>query len=312
MMRLATTDRLEASAHDIARRLAAMVFEQFAETMKGRTSDRYRSGRILKLILNSDPVVTPPDSTEPVTPIRLTAIVNHPKLGRRDQDWHLIRDRLRRAWQLGEIDRPARIDIHSLQQVNEGLANGIPHFITTVTRGHILYETDDRVLTVPRLLSHAERIARGRAEFERWQERANAFLAGADFYASVANRAMALWMVHQACEHLYQSVIWALTLHGRRTHDLDDLRSCAEAQDCRLASAWPRETAEHRNAFGQLCHAYVEARYSRNFYVAPEILAWVRARAHDLQNLARNLCHERLALTAPAPLSLAGGFHEAS
>jgi HEPN domain-containing protein len=53
---------------------------------------------------------------------------------------------------------------------------------------------------------------------------------------------MAALLLHQACEHLYQCVLWSLTLHGPRTHALDELRESAEALDIRLREAWPRET----------------------------------------------------------------------
>lgn len=61
---------------------------------------------------------------------------------------------------------------------------------------------------------------------------------------------MAALLLHQACEHLYQCVAWSLTLHGLRTHALDELREVAEELDIELAKAWPRDTLFERRVFG--------------------------------------------------------------
>jgi HEPN domain-containing protein len=205
---------------------------------------------------------------------------------------------LRRAWEFGEIAQPVRLAVHSLEQVNHALAEGVPHFVTIAIEGIALYELDRSPLKPPRHLPAPERRARGMAEYTRWYGRAADFLMGAAFFQDQGNTSMAALLLHQACEHLYQCVIWSLTLHGPQTHALDELREIAEAQDRRLRSAWPRDTTFERRAFGCIRRAYVEVRYGRNYRISAEGLAWAMRRATLLQRLVPVVCRERLDVNA--------------
>ncbi|WP_336970800.1 DNA-binding protein [Sphingobium aromaticiconvertens] len=283
-------------------RITAMLFETFAETTKGRLSDRYRQGRILKLILHGPQ--TRPDwhNIVPGEAFHLLAIVNHPRLARREQDWRFVRDRLRRAWEVGEIAHPVRLAVHSLEQVNGALTEGIPFFITVATEGIALYALDGTRLKSARPLPASERRARGLAEYGRWHGRASNFLLGAAFFQDRGNAPMAALLLHQACEHLYQCVAWSLTLHGVRTHALDQLREVAETLDTRLCSAWPRETSFERRAFSCLRRAYVEVRYGHSYRISAEELAWTMERVAVLQRLVQDMCRERLEDLVPLDL----------
>jgi HEPN domain-containing protein len=283
-------------------RITAMLFEAFTETMKGRLSDRYRQGRILKLILHGPQ--TQPDwhNVTPGEAFHLLAIVNHPRLVRREQDWRLVHDRLRRAWEFGEIAHPVRLAIHSLDQVNGALTEGIPFFVTVATKGIALYELDGTRLKSPRHLPASERRTRGLAEYARWHGRATDFLLGAAFFQDRGNAPMAALLLHQACEHLYQCVAWSLTLHSLRTHVLDELREVAETLDARLCSAWPRETPFERRAFSCIRRAYVEVRYGQGYRISAEELAWAMERVALLQRLVKDICHEQLKALAPLDL----------
>ncbi|QDC36377.1 HEPN domain-containing protein [Sphingobium fuliginis] len=275
-------------------RVTAMLFEAFAENLKGRLSEHYRSGRILTLILHGSHARPDSWNVAPEDAFHLLAIVNHPRLACRKQDWRLVRDRLRRAWEFGEIARPVRLTVHSLEQVNNALAEGIPHFVAIAGEGIPLYEMEGFRFASPRPLPMPERHAREQSEFARWHDRASDFLLGAAFYRREGNAPMAALLLHQACEHLYQCVLWTITLHGPRTHALDELRERAEALDARLSIAWPRETPFERRTFGCIRRAYVEVRYGRSYRIGSDELAWTMERVILLHDLTERLCRERL------------------
>jgi hypothetical protein len=46
---------------------------------------------------------------------------------------------------------------------------------------------------------------------------------GAGFYREHGNNSMAALLLHQACEHLYQCVLWSLTLHGADSDEVGHL-----------------------------------------------------------------------------------------
>lgn len=286
-------------------RVSAMLFEAFEETGKGRLSEHYRAGRILALILHGPHAGSDWASAAPGEAFHLLVIVNYPRLARRERDWWLVRDRLRRAWEHGEISHPVRLAVESLERVNCALVEGVPHFVTIATEGIALYMTEGVRLKAPRRLPEPERRARGLREFARWHERASDFLLGAGFYRDRGKAPMAALLLHQACEHLYQCVSWSLTLHGPRTHALDELREAAEALDARLGGAWPRQSPFERRAFGCIRRAYVEVRYGHSYRITEQEMAWSMERAAVLHVLTSTLCRERLR----APSGIEGACH---
>lgn len=290
-------DHLPQPMRQELRRLTAILIEGFGDALPRN----FATGRILKLILHG-PHARPDWSTiAPGAAIHLLAIINDPRLARKQQVWGLVRDQLRRAWEFGEIAYPVRLAVYSLEQVNRELAQGVPHFVTATFEGIVLHEVDGTSLKPPRRLSAPERRARAQAEYGRWHGRASDFLTGAAFYDARDNAPMAALMLHQACEHLYHCVVWTMTLYGPRTHALDQLREDAEALDARLCTAWPRDTPFERRAFGCIRRAYVEVRYGDSFRISPEELAWAMERTATLHTLVTQICGEEPSPSANTP-----------
>ena len=305
MMLRTDADHLPAPVREELLHVATILFEAFEETTKGRCSEHFRAGRILTLILHGPHAERYWEEIAPGEAFRLLAIVNYPRLARNERDWRLVRDRLRRAWEHGEITRPVRLAVESLERINSALVEGVPHFVTIAEQGIALYQMDGLRLKEPCHLPVRERAIRGVAEFIRWQKRGTGFLAGAAFYRDRGDAPMAALMLHQACEHFYLSVLRSISLHAPRTHALDELREAAEALDLRLSSAWPRDSRFERRAFGCIRRAYVEARYGRSYRISGEELAWAFARAKILQERAAATCADHqtlLAASLPAPM----------
>ena len=303
MMLRTDADHLPAPIRDELFHVVTILFEAFEETTKGRCSEHFRAGRILTLILHGPHAEKDWEDVAPGEAFRLLAIVNYSRLARSERDWRLVRDRLRRAWEHGEITRPVRLAVESLDRVNGALVKGIPHFVTIAEQGIALYQMEGLRLKEPRRLPVRERAIRGVAEFLRWHKRGTGFFAGADFYRNRGDAPMAALLLHQACEHFYLSVLWSISLHAPRTHALDELREAAEALDPHLCSAWPRDSRFERRAFGCIRRAYVEARYGQSYRISDEELAWAFARVKILQERAASACADHqasLAVSLPA------------
>ena len=301
MMLRTEADHLPSPIRDELLHITTILFETFEETTKGRCSEHFRAGRILTLILHGPHAEKDWDEVAPGEAFRLLAIVNYSRLARSERDWRLVRDRLRRAWEHGEIARPARL----LERINDALVEGNPYFVTIAERGIALYQMEGVRLHEPRHLPARERAIRGVAEFIRWHKRGTDFLAGAAFYRKRDDAPMAALMLHQACEHFYLSVLRSISLHAPRTHALDELREAAEALDPRLCSAWPRESRFERRAFGCIRRAYVEARYGRSYRISGEELAWAFARVEILADRAAWAVADHqasLGASLPAPM----------
>jgi HEPN domain-containing protein len=301
MMPRTDMDHLPMPIRQELHRITAMLFEAFAETTKGRLSEQYRAGRILTLLLHGPHMNRDWERVAPGEAFRLLVIVNYPRLARSERDWRMVRDRLRRAWEFGEITHPVRLTVESLERVNCALIEGVPHFVTIATQGIALYRMEGLRLQEPRRLPAPERRTRGLAEFTRWHRSGCDFLLGAAFYRHQGNAPLAALLLHQACEHFYLSVLWSITLHAPRTHALDELREAAEAVDVRLCAAWPRETPFERRAFGCIRRAYVETRYGRSYRITAQELAWAFDRVEILRRRVLEACADHLDSLAPVP-----------
>ncbi|MDR6665126.1 hypothetical protein J2X71_001384 [Rhizobium sp. 1399] len=101
-------------------------------------------------------------------------------------------------------------------------------------------------------------------------------------------------MLHQATEALYHCLLLALTLYSPKSHRIKVLRFKAEDLEKRIIEAWPRDNRIARRRFELLSRAYVEARYSPNYEITIEDLAWLVERVKVLQRLVAIICRERL------------------
>ena len=87
-----------------------------------------------------------------------------------------------------------------------------------------------------------------------------------------------------------------LTLHSGKSHKLNFLRSQAERLAPQLIEAWPRLTRFEQRCWELLRRAYVDARYSPNYRIASEELAWLAERIGVLRGAVEAVCRERLGL----------------
>lgn len=301
-MMCASLDHLPMPVQQELRHVSAIVRMEFTEAMRGKQAPHRKTGHILKLILHGGFAKPDWNDQPPCDAIDLLVIVNHSELADLHRHWRFALARLRQAWETGEIARPVRLSVHSLSDINAALKEGIPYFSAIAREGIALHELDRTPLVTPRCLSPAEQQERGQTEFDRWHPKAGDFLMGAGFYQTQGNAPMAALLLHQACEHLYQCVTWTLTLHGRRTHALDELRGLAETQDARLSAIWPRTSRFERRCFVRIRRAYVEARYASSFVITDDELSWAMERVVQLHKLVGQLCREKLEAMASTDL----------
>ena len=190
MMLRTDADHLPAPIHDELLDVATILFEAFEETTKGRCSEHFRAGRILTLILHGPQAEKDWEEVAPGEAFRLLAIVNYPRLARSERDWRLVRDRLRRAWEHGEIARPVRLSVESLERLNGALVEGVPHFVTIAEQGIALYQMEGL-----RLKSRA--VCRcGNGLFGVWRSSFGGMSAAPDFWQallSIGTGAMGRW-----------------------------------------------------------------------------------------------------------------------
>lgn len=277
-------------------RVLEILHEEFEDALKEGTADFKKRGRILKIILFGS-YAKGGWVDEPFTmkgyrsDFDLLVIVNHRKLCDFAEFWHKAADRLNRD---PLVETPVSFIVHSRREVNSSLKEGRYFFSEIRREGVVLYEIDDEPLAEPGVLSPADRLRLATEYFEDRFASATGFLDTSLYAASQTRYKEAAFQMHQSLEQAYSCLLLTLTAYSPPSHNVKFLRSLAEEQDRRLASAFPRDQHRERAWFNTLNEAYVKARYSKHFEISAEALGWLGERTSLLLDLVKEACLDHL------------------
>jgi len=293
-------DHLPAAKQRELERVVQILFEEFGEATGIATADWKKRARILKVILYGSYarggwVDEPHTAKGYKSDFDLLIIVNHPKLTERVEFWSSAEERLNRELSVtGNLKTPVNFIVHTLQEVNDGLAHGRYFFIDVARDGIALYQSDDTELPEPKPKTPKQALAMAREYFEEFFPAAADFKESANHLGENGRYKRAAFLLHQATEQLYHCVLLVCTFYTPHVHNLGFLRTQAERIDARLIDAWPRETKADRSGFEKLKEAYVKARYSRHYRISAEELAWLSERIDDLNKAVEVICADRI------------------
>ncbi len=284
--------------------VVGLIREGFAKAIAHRTQPRFRTGKLLKIILfgsyaRGDWVDDPIGRYH--SDYDLLVVVDHEDLTDVPEFWAKTEDRLLDEVSDGKALRtPVSLIYHSIADVNEKLELGRYFFMDIVREGVVLHEEPGYLFAEPRPLSPNEALRETRDYYEEWFESAGGFLDTTRYTAGKGRLKEAAFQLHQATERFYHCLILVRTLYSPRTHSLNRLRKLAEDMEPRLVEVWPRDQKFERRSYELLRDAYVKARYSRHYRITAEELEWLGSRIEMLQGLIRTLCEERIEALAAA------------
>ena len=282
-------------------RVVQILFEEFGDATAIATSDWKKQARILKVILYGSYarggwVDEPHTAKGYQSDFDLLIIVNHEKLTDRVEFWSSAEDRLNRELAITKTLRtPVNFIVHTLQEVNDGLAHGRYFFMDIARDGIALYESDSTELHQPKPKTPQQALAMAREYFSEFYPAAVDFKDSADHLAQKGRTKRAAFLLHQATEQLYHCVLLVCTFYTPHVHNLGFLRTQAERIDPRLIDAWPRDNRVDRSRFEKLKEAYVKARYSKHYRISAEELTWLGERVEELGRVVQVICEERIA-----------------
>ena len=288
-------------------RIVEMLFQEFEDAV-GRATGKRRSARILKIILfgsysRDDWVDAPGSGNAYKSDYDLLIIVNQDDLTDRATYWHVAEERLAREYGIrGALRTPANFIVHTLQQVNDGLAHGRIFFME-LKKGIVLYQSDDRDLHEPKPKTPTDAYRAAKEYFEEGLPNAADFIEGFQFYMSRRKWKKAAFLLQQATEVLYQTVMLVVEFYTPYNHNIVFLRDQAERLDRRLFDVWPRSTRRDRAMYQKLKDAYVKARYSRHYRISEEELTWLGERVEELGKVIHTICMERISALARAAVN---------
>jgi predicted nucleotidyltransferase len=278
------------------------IFEEFDDAHKLATGDR-KAGRILKIILygsmaRGEGIYEPHTEKAYVSDYDILVIVNQDELTDHEYWYHLENRLVRDYMMLHRLRHPVSLIVHTLQEVNNNLADGRFFFLDVVKDAVALYQSDDSELATPQPKRPADALALAREYFEDWYPSAGVFFKTFELVLSESDslvfRKNAVFQLHQAAERLYHSLLLTCTLYTPHSHNLENLRNQAKKIDRRLVHVWPDDDRISRRRFSLLKDAYVKARYSKHYRISGDDLAWLGERVQELSTIVREVCTEKL------------------
>ena len=293
-------DHLPDSKRRELERVVQILFEEFEEANAHAVGER-RKGRIRKMVLYGSYarggwVDEPHTAKGYQSDFDLLIIVNQAELTDRATYWYKADERLIRERSItGALKTPVNFIVHTLQEVNDGLAHGRYFFMDVAADGIAIYESDDVELHTPKPKTPAQALTMANEYFEEWLPNGEQSFETAAFTVNRGWTKKTAFLLHQATESYYHCVLLVVTFYTPHNHNIAFLRTQAERLDRRLVDAWPRETRRDRAMFEKLKEAYVKARYSKHFRISVEELTWLGQRVEELGRIVLAICSERIA-----------------
>lgn len=182
---------------------------------------------------------------------------------------------------------------------NEGrftsaLKKGEYFYLDVIKEGIVLFD-DGLEIPNPQVLKPEQRRELSIRYFEKFFDKASAFQTNFEFNYQNNRLQLAIYNLHQTCEHLFATYLAVRTLYRPRTHDLYKLRAEVKKLDRQIESIFPTQSDTDGKDFGFFSSAYVDARYLLEYHVDPERLdkltqwtanfqKWVYEQSLDLIN----------------------------
>ena len=293
-------DHLPANKQRELERVVQIIFEEFEDALALAQKQWKKKGRIEKIILYGSYArggwVDEPHTAKGYrSDFDLLIIVNDKRLTERVDYWLKLDDRLIRELAIDKsLHTPVNFIVHTLQEVNDGLAHGRYFFMDVAKDGVALYSYDDKELHTPKPKTPEQALALAKEYFEEWFPAAMKRFESARFLIEKGYTKQAAFDLHQTTETLYHCVLLVCTFYTPHVHNLAFLRTQAERIDMRLVDAWPRERREDRALFEKLKEAYVKARYSKHYRISDEELLRLSANVGALGQAVHAVCLDRL------------------
>ena len=281
-------------------RIVQLVFEEFEDAFALSKHEWKKAGRILKVILYGSYargtwVDEPHTAKGYQSDYDLQIIVTDKRLADRVKYWAKLDERLMREYGVtGTLHTPVNFIVHTLQEVNDGLAHGRYFFMDVAKEGVALYQSDDSELHKPKPKTPKQALAMAQEYFDDWIPTAMGFRRNAGYAFNDGDFKLAAFLLHQTAERLYHCVLLVCTFYTPHVHNLGFLRTQAERIDARLTHVWPRDTKRDRARFEKLKEAYVKARYSKHYRITKDELEWLGLQVEELGRVVHEVCSERL------------------
>lgn len=177
----------------------------------------------------------------------------------------------------------------TLERFNDALNHSEYFYLDVVNEGVVLLDRDTD-MAQPQQMSAEKRREYGIRYFETLFEQITEFQQSFEFHYQRQHKGLAMFTLHQLCEHLFKVYLLVKTHYKPRTHRLWDLRKTVRTLDSEIVNLFPYENEVDKKQFAFLCDAYVDSRYKTEYKVDPLVLDTLADKAQAFQHWVYQQC----------------------
>jgi predicted nucleotidyltransferase len=194
-----------------------------------------------------------------------------------------------------KIQQELNIEIHEIGYINEGLEFGQYFFSDIVKEGVLLYDTGRVHFSHPKELTPTEKKIIAQRYYDIWFPRGANFLKIITPSVITIDIKIAAFLLHQAAESLYYTVLLVFTDYKPKTHNLKKLRKQAKILSKELFLLFPIETDKtEKHLFDLLKRGYIDARYRLDYHVTNDEINDLIKHLQKMETIVSKICRERI------------------
>jgi len=204
--------------------------------------------------------------------------------------WDKVKEKLAQC----NLSTHVRIIARDVDFVNYKLRQGQYFFTEICEQGIILYDSGRFKLREKKELDPAEAKQIAQANFDEPFTSAKEFYGYYETGMKKGQYKSAAFMLHQATEFSYKTVLLVFGSECPQEHHLDILGDLAADYCPELKGILPRETDESKELFELLNYAYIGARYDREYKITRQQLEQLSPCVKELHEVTERICKEKI------------------
>jgi HEPN domain-containing protein len=190
---------------------------------------------------------------------------------------------------------PVSLEIHGIDYINKGLELGEYFFTEIIKYGIVLCETGKVHFADPRELTPLEERERAQRYFDTWFPQVEEFIEGSRFHLGRGHSKIGVFVLHQAAESLYYSILLVFTAYKPKTHNLWKLRKRTIRYSKELFLVFCTETdKKDKYLFDLLKRGYIDARYRNDYKITSEELTILIEKVTNMASIVEKVCKDKI------------------
>jgi predicted nucleotidyltransferase/HEPN domain-containing protein len=190
---------------------------------------------------------------------------------------------------------PVSVLVNDIDFVNQQLQKAQYFFKDIKQDGIVLYDSGELKLSKSVKLSGKQRQNLAQDYYDRFFDKATSFLKNYKFSLKEKDLLVAAFLLHQATENLFATILLVYSHYKPKEHDLEKLYKMTKMVEPQFNDVIPLHTKQNQQLFELLRTAYVDARYSPSYTINQAQLETLAQWVENLKHLTLTSCQERIA-----------------